>query len=261
MRGLSRHREFSAGTTIGNAVGRPHTLVIEPGITSASVGTYTVFDVNTAATFHSMRTDDSIDFYLGTGDFTLECWVNVQSGANPISDAKLFVLRGIDTIGGTQVLVDKNYLMDWTGTQIGFYKDAGAEYTPVAYTAGTWVHLAVSRQSGTETFTVNGTVIDSDTGNENYTGTSISFGGEFGQPDSEPDDFQVRFLMDDIRITKGQALYTSNSAPVPRQTIYNTANTMAFFSSYSTTDDITTGPQEVVIAPGYAPAGYVSIDA
>ena len=260
MRGLSRHQEFSASTAIGNAVGRPHTLVIESGITSASGGTYTVFDVNTSATYHSMRTDDSIDFYFGTGDFTLECWINIVPGANPISDAKLFAVQGIDTVGGVDIAVTKYYLMDWTGSNIGFYKDAGAEYTTRSYTAGNWVHLAVSRQNGTETFFVDGTIIDYDTGNENYTGTHISIGGDFGQQDSVPDDFQVRFLLDDIRITKNQALYTVNFSPIPRQTIYNTANTMAFFSSYSTADDTTTGPQEVVIAPGYAPAGYVSID-
>ena len=277
MRGMKRHEDFASGTIIGNAVGRPHYLLVESGIQTIAVGQTpvgdgpnfgVVFDVNTAAQYHSMRTDDSVDFYFGTDNYTIECWVNILSGSNPQTDVRLFFLSGIDEVpsgSGNFIALTKVYILDWDAGSdtLGLYKDAGPGYTRQPYSAGTWAHVAVTKQSGYEYFFINGVQVDSDIADENYTGTSISWCGEYGSTDTIPDNFQVRFYLDDIRITR-QALYTANFTPISRQTIYNTANTMAFFSSGTITDgyafdDITTDSQTVVIESGYAPAGYVTI--
>ena len=270
MRGLARHLEFaSTGTSIGNAVGRPHFLIPESGITTVTGGpaaTSTVFSVNSQVEFHSMRTDDSIDFYFGTGRFTVEFWIYIPS-ASPNQTGQTRILsfpNVVDTVGGVPIVVSQIWVINWTGTEITILKEntTGPSDIAVAYTGNRWLHIAAVR-SGTEIqFFIDGTLVNYDPAEENYAGTYINFGGIYGEQDPFPDDFQTNYFLDDIRIVKNQAVYTANFSPIPRQSIYNTANTMAFFSVgvYGFSDDINTDDQDVVIADGYAPDGYVTIN-
>ena len=254
MRGLNSHRlAASQGTAIGNAVGRPHEIFIESGVTCITQGYNTVFAVNSDATYHSIRTDDSIDFYLGTDKWTFECYVYIPSGGNSYGLTRFLTLW---KTGGQEL-----FLMNWTGTQITFLNVDSGVGDYYSYTGNSWLHVAFTRSGSTLRFYVNGNLINTDTIADNYTGTHIDLFGIYGEQDPYPDDFKTTYWVDDIRLTKNELVYTGGSfTPPPRQTIYNTANTMVFLSNCSSIDDTTTGSQEVVIAPGYAPAGYVTID-
>jgi hypothetical protein len=68
----------------------------------------------------------------------------------------------------------------------------------------TWYHIAVVRSSGTTTLYINGVSNQSRADTTNYTGTFGAIGGFYNT------DYLSNCYIDDLRITKGFARYTSN---------------------------------------------------
>lgn len=141
------------------------------------------------------RITPTADFAFGTGDFTMECWVNYSShaGARPVG-----LFNG--TVGVVQLYIASGSLVVETGDNAG---GAGGS-VPL----NEWVHLAVTRASGVVRSFVNGTkvyeYIDSRSLNApaniniNQYGNGVGYGG-------------VGFV-DEVRITKGVARYTTTFA-------------------------------------------------
>lgn len=149
---------------------------------------------------------DSDDWELGSGDFTLEGWVNVDAGAN--TDG----LMGRDATGGAS----NRYVMfvDPTGL-LGFFAGASA-FSPVI--EGTtdlrgagWVHWAVTRAGNVFRIFIDG--VQEDTRTDSFT---IATSNELFHISTDPTAASDRSLggyQDDIRITKGVARYTANFTP------------------------------------------------
>jgi len=151
-------------------------------------------------------------FAYGTGDFTVECWFLV-----PTMTAASGPLIFSQTVSGTNYfltgLQQSGSLLTGKVFFIGAASGGGSEIASGSnlFTAGTWNHFAVCRVSGTVTVYLNGlggtptvnTTDFSDTGRVptigGYThGTATSlFNG----------------YISNLRIVKGQALYTSNFVP------------------------------------------------
>jgi hypothetical protein len=136
---------------------------------------------------------------LGTSNFTIECWVYKVSGAPIVSNSD----------GGN----DNNYfLLESNSGNTSFQiRDASSQayaYGP-AVSTNTWTHVAVTRSSGSVTVYVNGTggtpvsitktITNRSTiiGAFLYTGFDNYFNG----------------YIEDLRITKGFARYTTNFTP------------------------------------------------
>jgi len=148
-------------------------------------------------------TSSSVNNRLGSGDFTIEMWLypsNTSSAYRAIiaSDAYAATTNG------------------WTvyqnGTSIEMYYSSGGS-TPNIFTAtsaltsSVWQHFALVRSSGTLKAYVNGTQVASVSNSINFVGDKIFIG------DSNAGDYFFNGYIDDIRITKGYARYTSNFTP------------------------------------------------
>ena len=177
-----------------------------------------------------LTSDPSTDFSMGTGDFTVECWANTNQ------------LLG----GGWTNLVAFGYNDDTTpfhadirlaaggdfyspnGGKIGFIipKNDGTDDRRFRYngrmTHNTWYHLALVRHGGRLDLYVNGTrsaVVDDGTGTQYPVGVPVSF-DHSGDPSDQKsrlfingslyDESQFDGLISNIRLVKGQAIYTAN---------------------------------------------------
>lgn len=143
-----------------------------------------------------VRITPTTDFAFGTGDFTLECWVNysVHSGARPIA-----LFNG--SSGVVQLYISGGALVVETSDANG---GVGGS-VPL----NVWTHLAVSRESGVVRSFINGVKVYqyTDAGalgapsnvNINQYGSGGGYGGTG--------------FVDEVRITKGLARYTTDFTP------------------------------------------------
>lgn len=134
----------------------------------------------------------------GAGDFTIDCWIRFNTVA--AADALMSATNGST---GWEIYFGATTLNIWHG--------AGTEQT-LAWTrsTATWYHVAVVRSGSTNTAYVNGTSLGNfasdrdwnNDGNTLYIGGRSAFGG--GDTDG---------WMDEIRISKGIARWTSSFTP------------------------------------------------
>jgi hypothetical protein len=147
---------------------------------------------------------NSSAFNFGTGDFTVELWVNMTS-----------------TSATRQLLVGNAYSSGtWTGwylqhgSSTGFvFGDAGTTLISCAYsTTGQWVHLAVTRQGTSLRIFLNGVQQGSTvTNSSNIDGTHTTLRiGYLGSVELQ----YLNGYIDELRITKGVARYTASFVPL-----------------------------------------------
>jgi hypothetical protein len=172
----------------------------------------------------SMAFDGSGDYLLGpnflngdfgTGDFTVEYWFNC--GTQGISYSTQVGTLSSATIAntwrfGTQLGVS-------AGLYFSYYNGAtfsDITFTTTNYNNNTWYHAALTRSSGTVRAFINGTQVGSNqTVTQNLSsGSKIIVGAELFTPS------YYNGYIDDLRITKGYARYTTNFTP-PTQAFQN----------------------------------------
>jgi len=139
-------------------------------------------------------------FAFGTGDWTIECWINDNGTSN----------------GGVFGLTDESDYLDENG-QLAFQIFAGDVYfstatglsqRSVAVPSG-WFHCAMARQNNVVKCFVNGTQVGADIADStDYSAYKYLGIGRFF-------DATISFngYIDDFRITKGVARYTANFTP------------------------------------------------
>jgi len=186
----------------------PAVSAFGPFLTSA------VYDpaVNGASAFFDGSGDylsfaDSADWDFGTGDFTVEGWVNP---ASDLASDTQFIGFGDGDNGG-------NFGFEATGKPY-FYHDGYYARTNTALTLVSWSHIAFVRSSGTLSCYINGTSQASSSYTGNVGGSLAPRVGAYsgGQ--------YFKGYMQDVRILKGTAVYTSNFTPptAPLTAITNT---------------------------------------
>ncbi len=140
---------------------------------------------------------------LGTGDFTIECWVRFV--ANPVGNGQgvCQLTNGYlnSTIRGPAYGVESSS-GEWTIYYGTTYTQSG-----VVPTTGVWYHTAYVRSSGTTKLYVNGTSVISVADTTNYTDQYFTIGGWYSTA------FLLNGYIDDFRITKGYARYTTTFTP------------------------------------------------
>ena len=143
-----------------------------------------------------ISTPSSADFAYGTGDFTWEGWLRLNSG----SGNQYILEHGSNggTISYNSIL---KYYNDTIGTNSVLYTGNGG------ISVGEWHHIAVSRQSGTTRIFVDGGLRSSGPDAHNYAAQDMRF-GEYGGGG-----FSLNGWLDEWRITKGVARYTNNFTP------------------------------------------------
>jgi len=154
-------------------------------------------------------------YAFGTGDFTVECWVNSAD----VSTAQKGFIQTSDAVGGlsTGYATGITFLFGARQNGSGAASLSGAVLANIAgtnigssaavVTANTWTHLALVRASGTVTIYVDGVSVGSGTAAGNCSGTNLVVGGYYSTG------YLYNGYIDDLRITRGYARYTANFTP------------------------------------------------
>ena len=158
------------------------------------------FDGSNGINLHGIGTSPTLT--LGTGDFTIECWVyTLQTNAG---------YRYIIDFGPASTLQDQYIKLVKTNTN--YIAWLGASATPrisslSTISANTWYFVALCRSSGTTKLFIDGVSQGSISDTTNY---SIASGRPIiGNGYSITDEPWYGYI-DDFRITKGYARYTAN---------------------------------------------------
>lgn len=155
-------------------------------------------------------------FNLGTGDFTVECWVYRTATGTGYE-----TMLGFDISGG---LLFELYL-----GQLDFgIRGTANNVSGVTVPSFQWVHLALARQSGVVRYFQNGVLIYTYTGvyaTQNFTNNTNALISGYA-----PGDGVFNGYINDLRLIKGTAIYTANFTPptAPLTAIANTSLLLKF---------------------------------
>jgi hypothetical protein len=143
--------------------------------------------------------DTAAAYAVGTGEFTLECWVRFSS----INQGQGIVQISSSYAPGTSSGI--GFGLDLAGTTPAFFTSGTWINTSAPTpTVGVWYHYALTRASGVMRLFINGTQVGSYNDATNYTGSAFKIGGWWDNT------YLHRGQIDELRLTKGVARYVSN---------------------------------------------------
>lgn len=157
---------------------------------------------------------DSDDWNLGTGDFTIDFWVN----ASTIDGTARGILTqsagsgGIDYVRPIQMVVSD-------GIRVGFNDNALA-LGPGTISANQWHHVAVVRNGSNFTLYIDGISVDTETSAINIGNSAVPL--SIGRFYYNYDGYYFNGYLDEVRFSKGIARWTSNFTPPTSR--YGSAN-------------------------------------
>jgi hypothetical protein len=133
---------------------------------------------------------------FGTGDFTIEGWLYINSLA---AAQVLFEFRAVNGASYGQIYIT-------TSGVLRFYlpTDIGTSNT---LSAGAWTHFAITRASGTLRMFIGGVQGYSNSHTSAMDATRLRIGADVSGGNG------YNGYIDDLRITKGFARYTANFTP------------------------------------------------
>ena len=180
---------------------------------------------------------------ISSGDFTVELWARFDSASLDGSTQTTFASNRGDISGSSS---NGWVFRKFTDNVISWYMRQGSSWiyinyaqgTRTAVSADTWYHLAVTRSGNTWKLFLNGTAEDTvtDSGTIVSSNENRLFIGHF-------DSLYTSGYIDDLRITVGQARYTSNfTAPTTAHlTSAGDANKQIIVNSSADGVDVGTG--------------------
>ena len=152
-----------------------------------------------------LTTPSNAALVLGTGDFTLECWVNATSTP---SDVGIFESR-TDGLGTT----DNGFtLTAFSSSVIRIYSNGILISSSGTAYVNAWCHVAVVRASGVLALYVNGVSQGTSSAVRNLTNTDAVIGAGRYNSNSTPSAFFPGYISN-FRVVKGTAVYTANFTP------------------------------------------------
>jgi hypothetical protein len=190
-----------------------------------------------------LQLTNDADFTFGTGDFTIDCWVKLNAvGAVQL----IYDGRPSGTNGAYPALAILNTNV------IFYYVNAGIRIqgTTALTTTSGWYHIAVARSGTSTKLFLNGTQEGSTwTDSTNYSsgGTGRPWIGADGVQGGTTNNFNG--WIDELRVSKGTAHFTSNFTPPSSPYTYDANNVLLLHmegsdGSTTFTDDsaTTSGP-------------------
>ena len=155
-----------------------------------------------------LNTPSNSDFSYGTGDFTWEIWLYTAD-----IDVNRYILdhgsNGGTIAIGSGIGSGSRYYNPTTGTGSVLYTTGFGSIN-----ANSWYHFAIVRRNGTTSLYKNGLLMSSASDTHNYGSQTITI-GSYGSPD--PTQYYWKGFISNLRIIKGQALYTSDFIPPTRK--------------------------------------------
>jgi hypothetical protein len=156
---------------------------------------------------------------IGTGDFTIECWVYPTT----LGSFDGFISSAMD--GGGAIGVSLSRDQAWIGNNSTIA--ISYSWSSLILT-GRWTHLAVTRQGSTVRFFVNGVVVSSGSASTNIASTTYAIGRRYPNWDSA---YPTGYISD-ARVINGTALYTSSFVP-PTAPVTARQNTVLLLNATS----------------------------
>jgi hypothetical protein len=145
----------------------------------------------------------SQEFNFGTGDFTIELWVNpINQGGHGSSnnDCLIDFRPGANGVYGTLYIFNN-------GTGIYWHVNSANRITGGVISNSVWTHIAVCRSNSNTKLFINGTQSGSTYADTNNYLVCPMMIGQFNDGVGAGN---LNGYLDDIRITKGYARYTAN---------------------------------------------------
>ena len=146
----------------------------------------------------------SINLAFGTGDFTVECWVN-NTNRSAATNYPIWDTRNPSNAATT---TGAYFALTQTNGYPFVYSNAFIVTGSSGPSLNTWTHIAYVRASGTLTVYVNGTSVGSASFTNNLTDPGVYI-SRVGQTSSGGTENYTGYIQD-LRITKGYARYTAN---------------------------------------------------
>jgi len=139
----------------------------------------------------------SVNLSFGSGDFTLECWAYFTSVANfpTLTDSRV---TSSSTAG---------FNLGLSTAKVQIYTTSQVLIGATTLSANTWYHIAVTRASGTLKIWLNGVQDATVANSTNWSDTTFLVGAT-----PTPTNYMTGYI-DDLRVTKGYARYTSTFTP------------------------------------------------
>ena len=144
-------------------------------------------------------------FDFGTGDFTIECWINTPTNSNQRDILSKF----------TTWATASDFRM-WTDSSTKILNFAAGNNNPLSISSNAaipenrWVHIAVARSSGTTKLYIDGVAQTSThSGSVNIPNSATTFSIGISSAGNTP----YLGYISNLRILKGTALYTANFTP------------------------------------------------
>ena len=157
------------------------------------------------------RTSDPL-YNLGTGDFTIECWIYPTSISGTSANAAIYAAWGGGTANAYLL-----YIQAAGSGKITFYHQSVTNIvqSAAAPTLNAWTHVAVSRSGGTTRMYINGAL--QSVSSASYTLTAdpaypVTV-GVYRQASAVEATSYFSGYIDDLRVTKGVARYHGNFTP------------------------------------------------
>ena len=166
-----------------------------------------------ATGFDYLITERSSNFTFGTGDITIEGW---------------FFFPRLSSSTDYQALVGDTFYYDYGGGsnngftfyvedgQINFWNDvSNSVVSGGTIVQNEWTHLAYTRESGSNTIFVNGSLVGTASESTNYTDTALTIGvNKVGQTSgTDAGQYPFHGFASNVRVLKGRALYTAAFTP------------------------------------------------
>ncbi len=178
----------------------------------------------------------SSDYVLGTDDFTIEAFVKLStlSGYDGIIS-----LSPISTQIGPRInIINTGHFEFWTSNIGGPYN---------LYTASTdqWYHVAMSRNSGTVSCFINGTLQNQFFDDTDFTGQDLVVGRYY----TDSDTHYIDGIIGNVRVIKGTGIYNTESISIPATPLTSITNTKLLIISQQTSPTLdVSGNLQIVTA-------------
>ena len=212
---LMIHGNVGTGTSFSDSSPSKHTITTVGNTThSATKSKFSGGSIYFDGTGDKLSVADHADWHFGSGDFTVDMWINGSSFTNSAYPA-LF----------SQYIDDNNFLALYfgtSGTRMYLWgRNAGSAYSTlegqVTWSTDTWYHVAVVRNGTTSYLFRDGILIDSVT--ESWTASDLASPFYVGWWGYGGADYAFNGYIDEFRVTKGTALWTSAFTPPTRRNL------------------------------------------
>ncbi len=172
--------------------------------------------------YSGLVVSDHSDLDLGTGDYTIEGFYYIDDSNVSSGYHALFDFRGTSGANGTYPAMFRH-----PNGHIYLYLDSAVRIDNVGIPTNEWIHVALSRSSGTTRLFVNGVEKGSFSDTISYLCRELKIGHSATQ--SNP----MRGFISNFRVVKGTAVYTSNFTK-PTKPLENITNTIVLLAQSAT---------------------------